>query len=160
MSGNWLAIVSADHVRRGHSGGFMQVCHRLRGRYGASPQAMAWFVTRRPTALAPGTACAPSPPWGVRRAAIPTSSTWAAVSVRFGAMSTGRPPERCRSHRCSTGLTSPQAVRTGVISCALGSVRSANTTFCLIAQAMGAAMASDEVASVSPGAWRYRLSAL
>ena len=24
---NWIAVASADHVRRGRSGGFMQVCH-------------------------------------------------------------------------------------------------------------------------------------
>lgn len=26
-SGNWLAVASAEHVRRGRAGGFMQVCH-------------------------------------------------------------------------------------------------------------------------------------
>lgn len=25
--GNWIAVASADHVRRGRAGGFMQVCH-------------------------------------------------------------------------------------------------------------------------------------
>lgn len=27
MSGNWIAVASAEHVRRGIEGGFMQVCH-------------------------------------------------------------------------------------------------------------------------------------
>ncbi|WP_091359047.1 EVE domain-containing protein [Amphritea atlantica] len=27
MSRNWIAVASADHVRTGRSGGFMQVCH-------------------------------------------------------------------------------------------------------------------------------------
>jgi hypothetical protein len=27
MSRNWIAVVSADHARRGRTGGFMQVCH-------------------------------------------------------------------------------------------------------------------------------------
>jgi hypothetical protein len=27
MNRNWIAIASADHVRRGRAGGFMQVCH-------------------------------------------------------------------------------------------------------------------------------------
>ena len=27
MSGNWIAVASADHVRRGRAAGFMQVCH-------------------------------------------------------------------------------------------------------------------------------------
>ncbi len=27
MSRNWIAVASADHVRRGLAGGFMQVCH-------------------------------------------------------------------------------------------------------------------------------------
>jgi EVE domain-containing protein len=27
MSRSWIAIASADHVRRGRAGGFMQVCH-------------------------------------------------------------------------------------------------------------------------------------
>jgi hypothetical protein len=27
MSGCWLAVASAEHVRRGREGGFMQVCH-------------------------------------------------------------------------------------------------------------------------------------
>jgi hypothetical protein len=27
MSGNWIAVASADHVRRGCAAGFMQVCH-------------------------------------------------------------------------------------------------------------------------------------
>ncbi len=27
MSGNWVAVASAEHVRRGRAGGFMQVCH-------------------------------------------------------------------------------------------------------------------------------------
>ncbi len=26
-SGHWIAVASADHVRRGRGGGFMQVCH-------------------------------------------------------------------------------------------------------------------------------------
>jgi hypothetical protein len=27
MSGNWIAVACAEHVRRGRDGGFMQVCH-------------------------------------------------------------------------------------------------------------------------------------
>jgi hypothetical protein len=27
MSRNWIAVASADHARRGRTGGFMQVCH-------------------------------------------------------------------------------------------------------------------------------------
>jgi hypothetical protein len=27
MSGNWIAVACAEHVRRGRAGGFMQVCH-------------------------------------------------------------------------------------------------------------------------------------
>jgi hypothetical protein len=27
----WLAVASADHIRRGHAEGFMQVCHGKRG---------------------------------------------------------------------------------------------------------------------------------
>jgi hypothetical protein len=27
MTGNWIAVASAEHVRRGRSEGFMQVCH-------------------------------------------------------------------------------------------------------------------------------------
>ena len=27
MSGNWIAVASAEHVRRGREPGFMQVCH-------------------------------------------------------------------------------------------------------------------------------------
>lgn len=27
MQRNWIAVASADHVRRGHAGNFMQVCH-------------------------------------------------------------------------------------------------------------------------------------
>jgi hypothetical protein len=27
MSGNWIAVASAEHVRRGRAAGFMQVCH-------------------------------------------------------------------------------------------------------------------------------------
>jgi hypothetical protein len=27
VSGNWVAVASADHVRRGRAEGFMQVCH-------------------------------------------------------------------------------------------------------------------------------------
>ncbi len=27
MSNNWIAVASAEHVRRGRAGGFMQVCH-------------------------------------------------------------------------------------------------------------------------------------
>lgn len=27
MSGNWIAVASAEHVRRGRAQGFMQVCH-------------------------------------------------------------------------------------------------------------------------------------
>lgn len=27
MSGNWIAVASAEHVTRGVAGGFMQVCH-------------------------------------------------------------------------------------------------------------------------------------
>jgi hypothetical protein len=27
MSGNWMAVACAEHVRRGRAGGFMQVCH-------------------------------------------------------------------------------------------------------------------------------------
>ena len=27
MSANWIAVASAEHVRRGREGGFMQVCH-------------------------------------------------------------------------------------------------------------------------------------
>ena len=27
MSTNWIAVASAEHVRRGREGGFMQVCH-------------------------------------------------------------------------------------------------------------------------------------
>ncbi|MBR9866365.1 MAG: EVE domain-containing protein [Oceanospirillales bacterium] len=27
MKRNWIAVASADHVRTGRSGGFMQVCH-------------------------------------------------------------------------------------------------------------------------------------
>ena len=31
MSNHWLAIASAEHVRRGRAQGFMQVCHGKRG---------------------------------------------------------------------------------------------------------------------------------
>lgn len=27
MTGNWVAVACAEHVRRGHADGFMQVCH-------------------------------------------------------------------------------------------------------------------------------------
>lgn len=27
MSNNWIAVASAEHVRIGRAGGFMQVCH-------------------------------------------------------------------------------------------------------------------------------------
>jgi hypothetical protein len=27
MTGNWVAVACAAHVRRGHAGGFMQICH-------------------------------------------------------------------------------------------------------------------------------------
>ncbi|MBF9195099.1 EVE domain-containing protein [Microvirga terrestris] len=27
MTGSWIAVASAEHVRRGRAGGFMQVCH-------------------------------------------------------------------------------------------------------------------------------------
>jgi hypothetical protein len=27
MTGSWIAVASAEHARRGHAGGFMQVCH-------------------------------------------------------------------------------------------------------------------------------------
>ncbi|MFI4997730.1 MAG: EVE domain-containing protein, partial [Hyphomicrobiales bacterium] len=27
MSGNWIAVASAEHVGRGRAAGFMQVCH-------------------------------------------------------------------------------------------------------------------------------------
>lgn len=27
MTANWIAVASAEHVRLGHAGGFMQVCH-------------------------------------------------------------------------------------------------------------------------------------
>ena len=30
-TGNWLAVASAEHVRRGRAGGFMQVCHGKAG---------------------------------------------------------------------------------------------------------------------------------
>ncbi|NIX76968.1 EVE domain-containing protein [Microvirga terricola] len=31
MSGGWIAVASAEHVRRGREGGFMQVCHGKAG---------------------------------------------------------------------------------------------------------------------------------
>src|SRR5262245_6690412 len=31
MAGHWIAVASAEHVRRGVAGGFMQVCHGKAG---------------------------------------------------------------------------------------------------------------------------------
>jgi hypothetical protein len=34
MNANWIAVASAEHVRRGREGGFMQVCHGKAGPLG------------------------------------------------------------------------------------------------------------------------------
>jgi hypothetical protein len=54
MTRHWIAVASAEHVRRGHAGGFMQVCH---GKLAPLRRVAAgdWVAYYSPTATFRGT---------------------------------------------------------------------------------------------------------
>jgi hypothetical protein len=121
MSGNWIAVACAEHVRRGRAGGFMQVCH---GRAAPlrricagdcvayySPSETLRGKDRLQAFTAIGTVCAGQP------------SIWAAASAPPAATWTGSQPTRRRSRRCSSGWSLRPDGATGAISCASGSSR-------------------------------------
>ncbi|BAB50150.1 EVE domain-containing protein [Mesorhizobium japonicum] len=131
MSAYWIAVASAQHVRRGRNDGFMQVNHgkaaplrRVKPGDGIvyySPTTILGEKDGLQAFTAIGTVR-----YGKES---PIKAKWAAASRRSGAMSNGRWLKKRRSSHCSTGWTSPLASRTGGITCASACSKSPITIF-------------------------------
>ena len=129
MSAYWIAVASAEHVRRGRKDGFMQVNHGK-----AAP-------LRR---VKPGDGIVYYSPTTILREKDGLQAFTAIGTVREGEpyqgeMGGGFTPfrrdvewavaEKRRSSHCSTGWTSSLASRTGGISCASACSKSPITIF-------------------------------
>jgi len=103
MTGYWIAVASAEHVRLGVAGGFMQVCHgktgplrRIRAGDGVacySPTETFGGGERLQAFTAIGRVCGDEP----------YPADMGGGFDRPGAMSPGLPHPRHRSSLCSTG---------------------------------------------------------
>ena len=117
MSAYWVAVASAEHVRRGRSEGFMQVSHGK-----AAPLKRVKpgdrVVYYSPAVKLGGTDKLQAFTSASSRIASPTGATWGGDSCRNVATLTGRRPTKRRSGRCRTRWNLPPASRTGVINCA------------------------------------------
>lgn len=96
MSASWIAVASAQHVRRGREGGFMQVNHGK-----AAPlrrvQPGDGIVYYSPTTiLGEKDGLRAFTAIGTVREENPIKATWAAASRPFAATSTGRRPGKRR----------------------------------------------------------------
>jgi hypothetical protein len=131
MSACWIAVASAEHVRRGRSEGFMQVSHGK-----AAPLKRIKpgdrVVYYSPTVALGGKSLGGKDKLqaftaiGTVKDREPYVFDMGKVVSRLTAATLhGRRPKKRRSARCSTDWNSRPASRTGVINCALGCFRSA-----------------------------------
>jgi EVE domain len=121
MTGHWIAVASAEHVRRGRSEGFMQVSHGKAAplkRIKPSDRVVYYSPTitlggkdKLQAFTAIGT--------------VKEGEPYVFDMGNTAAMSRGQRPPKRRFIRCSTGWSSPPGSRTGVISSASGFFRSA-----------------------------------
>jgi hypothetical protein len=102
---DWIAVASAEHVRRGRREGFMQVCHgKATPLRRVKPGSRVVYYSPTET-FGGGDRLQAFTAFGVVRDIDAYQSTWVAASIRSGATSTGSRRGPRRSSRCWIGST-------------------------------------------------------
>ena len=138
MSAYWIAVASAEHVRRGRKDGFMQVNHGKAAPLRRVKPGDGIVYYSPTTILGEKDGLQAFTAIGTVREGEPYQGDMGAGFTPFRRDVDWATAKKRRSSRCSTGWTSPPASRTGATSFALACFRVSAADFALIAQAMGA----------------------